>query len=252
MTELLIDIGNSRCKYAYVEKHHIKAHGTLALEQIDALPTSVRKYASAIPKACYIMSVADHNTNSFVAKTVEQYLGYTPILLDKKMPLCGVNSNYHPTQLGIDRVAAIIAAWRRLKQACIVIDCGTAVTVDLIDDKGVHQGGVILPSDKLMRSLLSQATAQLDYFDDSNRPVNIFATNTEDAIVFGCRLTLTSGLFAIVQKMREQFKCDIPVVATGGASDLIENAVGNHVIENLSFIPTLNFEGMMALMEETV
>ena len=152
-------------------------------------------------------------------------------------------------------MAVLIAAWQRLKQACIVVDCGTAVTIDLIDDEGVHRGGVILPSDTLMRFSLNEGTAQLDYFDYTNQSPRVFATNTEDAIVSGCRLTLVASISKIVQEMRAQINRDIQVFATGGSAYLIENTSGHRerdiaLIKHLTVIPTLNFEGMMALIEE--
>ena len=249
MTKLLIDIGNSRCKYACVEDHCIKMHGAFAVEQIAKLSDVVRECGSAIAKMSYIMSVASQSVNNSVADVVVRQLGHQPIFLEKKMPLCGLSSEYNASQLGIDRIAVMIASWHRLKRACIVIDCGTAATIDFIDNQGVHKGGVILPSDELMRFSLSEATAQLDYFNDRNKADDIFATNTEEAIVCGCRLTLVGALTSIVEKMRKQYQTDIPVVVTGGIVHSLENDSNFRLINHLSFIPTLNFEGMMILID---
>lgn len=256
MTELLIDVGNSRCKYACVENRRIKWRGALALNHLDEMSDVVHKCGAAMPDTAYMMSVAGRSTNSSVADVVERHFGHTPILLDKKMPVCGLRSNYRATQLGIDRVAVMIAAWQRLKQASIVMDCGTAVTIDLIDDEGIHRGGVILPGDTLMRSGLSSSTAQLNYFDDKKLPLHILATNTEDAIVSGCRLALIASVSKIVQEMRALFNRDIPVLATGGNASSVENTSeyrGPDIpsIKDLSIIPTLNFEGMMTLIDES-
>ncbi len=254
MTELLIDVGNSRCKYAFVEDHRIKWRGALTLSHLDEMSDVVQRCGTAVPEVAYMISVASHSTSSSVADALAQYLGHTPILLNKKMPVCGLRSDYETAQLGIDRVAVMVAAWRRLKQACIVVDFGTAVTIDLIDDEGVHKGGVILPSNVLMRSSLSKGTAQLDYFDDTDRAHRVLATNTEDAIVSGCRHTLTASVSHIVQEMRAQFTRNIPVLATGGGVCLLDQingdcATGSASLKYLSIIPTLSFEGMMELIE---
>ena len=249
MMELLIDVGNSRCKYACVEDHRIKLRGALALSHLDEMSGVVQRCGTAMPEVAYMISVASRGTNSSVADAVVQHFGHTPILLDKKMPVCGLKSDYEATQLGIDRVAVMVAAWQRLKQACIVVDFGTAVTIDLIDDEGVHKGGVILPSNTLMRSSLSQGTAQLNYFDDTSRLPRVLATNTEDAIASGCRLMLTTSVSHIVQQMRAQFTHDIPVLATGGDVCLLNQTTESTSLKYLSIIPTLNFEGMMALIE---
>ena len=254
MTELLIDVGNSRCKYACVEDHRIKLRGALTLSHLDQMSDVVQRCGTVVPEVAYMISVASLSTNSSVADAVAQYFGHTPILLNKKMPVCGLRSDYEATQLGIDRVAVMVAAWRRLKQACIVVDFGTAVTIDLIDDEGVHKGGVILPSNALMRSSLSRATAQLSYFDGADRLPRVLATNTEDAIASGCGLTLTASISHIVQQMRARFTRDIPLLATGGGVCLLDQtnencATDSTSLKYLSVIPTLSFEGMMALIE---
>ena len=253
MMELLIDVGNSRCKYACVEDHRIKLRGALALNDLSEMSDVVQRCGKVVPEVAYMISVASRSINSSVADAVVEYFGHTPILLDKKMPVCGLRSDYEATQLGIDRVAVMVAAWRRLRQACIVVDFGTAVTIDLIDDEGVHKGGVILPSNALMRSSLSEGTAQLNYFDDTDRSPRVPATNTEDAIASGCRLALISSISHIVREMQRQFTGDIPVLATGGGVCLPNQTNGNYAtgapLEYLSVVPTLNFEGMMALIE---
>ena len=254
MTELLIDVGNSRCKYACVEDHRIKLRGALTLNHLDEMSDVVQKCGTAAPEVAYMISVASHSINGSVADAVAQYFGHAPILLDKKMPVCGLRSDYEATQLGIDRIAVMVAAWQRLQQACIVIDFGTAVTADLIDDEGVHKGGVILPSDALMRSSLSEGTAHLNYFNDTDRVHRVLATNTKDAIISGCGLTLTASVSHIVQEMRAQFTRDIPVLATGGGVCLPNKKNENYASDIASFkyvsvIPTLSFEGMMALIE---
>ena len=254
MMELLIDVGNSRCKYACVEDHRIKLRGALTLNHLHEMSDVVKRCGTAAPKVSYMISVASCSTNSSVADAIAEYFGHTPILLDKKMPVCGLSSDYETTQLGVDRVAVMVAAWRRLKQACIVVDFGTAVTIDLIDDEGVHKGGLILPSSALMLSSLSESTAQLEYFDDTDKTHCVLATNTEDAIISGCGLTLTASVSYIVQEMQAQFARDIPVLATGGGVCLPDQANENcatHSIplKYLSVIPTLSFEGMMALIE---
>ena len=90
MTELLIDVGNSRCKYACVEGHHIKLRGALTLNHLDEMSDVVQRCETAVPEVTYMISVASHSTNSSVADAVSQYFGHTPILLDKKMPEASV------------------------------------------------------------------------------------------------------------------------------------------------------------------
>lgn len=257
MTELLIDVGNSRCKYACVENHRIGRHGAFALNNLGNLSDVARQFGSKMPEASYMISVASRSANSSVADAVSQYFGHTPILLDKKMPLCGISSRYRADQLGIDRVTVIVAAWQRLAQACIVIDCGTAVTIDFIDDEGVHRGGVILPSDDLMRSSLSERTARLNYFANPKRSADVFATDTENAVACGCRIALVASVSGAISEMIAQFGREVPLLATGGGAYLLDSerkeatySDSNILFKNLSVVLTLGFEGMLTLIKE--
>jgi type III pantothenate kinase len=73
---------------------------------------------------------------------------------------CGVRNYYaDPTQLGSDRWASLIAAWRIQRQGCIVVSAGTAMTVDALSDTGEFLGGIIVPGLQLMQNALIRGTA---------------------------------------------------------------------------------------------
>lgn len=163
------------------------------------------------------------------------------------MPVCGVRSRYQASQLGIDRLAAIVASWQRLMRSAIVVGCGTAITVDYIDGQGIHQGGVIMPSDELMRSALSRGTAQLEYFNDARAAMDIFALNTKDAMSYGCRSAMHAAVSQLVQAMRAVGDSDAPLLASGGRADSL--LAVEPPIDKLSIVETLIFEGILALAE---
>ena len=92
----------------------------------------------------------------------------TPEWLTASAAACGVTNRYaRPTQLGADRWASLIAAWRRstatdlFPPACVVVNAGTAVTIDALDANGVFHGGLILPGMRLMLEALAEKTAGL-------------------------------------------------------------------------------------------
>jgi len=151
------------------------------------------------------------------------------------------NSYEDPGRLGSDRWAALIAAWQRYGSACLVVNCGTATTVDAISDKGEFLGGLILPGITLMQQSLTHNTAQLQA--QAGRVQN-FPRNTEDAIHSGIvRATLGAieHQFALL-KSASAVKT-IACVLSGGAAEQIEmhlgmqsNRVDNLVLEGLKII----------------
>src|SRR5665811_873452 len=75
---------------------------------------------------------------------------------------CGVRNGYsNAGQLGSDRWAALIAAWHLVRGKCLVVNCGTAITIDTLSEEGKFLGGLILPGVDLMRRSLVAATSQL-------------------------------------------------------------------------------------------
>ena len=113
----------------------------------------------------------------------------TPEWLTATDAACGVTNRYaRPAQLGADRWASLVAAWRRsnltdlFPPACIVVNAGTAVTIDALDSDGVFRGGLILPGIALMLQALAENTSGLRVATGAFRE---FPDNTADAIFSG-------------------------------------------------------------------
>lgn len=156
---LLLDAGNSRLKWAFVRDGEWLDRGALDSVRADALgealahlPIPQRILASnvagpAVAQAIEVACVAWGRKVEFIGATRAQ---------------CGVHNGYlQPDQLGSDRWAALIAAWDRQRAACLVVNCGTATTVDALSAAGEFSGGLILPGLDMMRRSLAAGTAQL-------------------------------------------------------------------------------------------
>lgn len=134
--------------------------------------------------------------------------------------------NYENTQkLGSDRIAAAVGAISLgLKENLIVVDMGTATTVDAISKEKEFWGGAILPGIKLMLNALSKNTAQLPEID-INRPAKACCNSTLECInsgIYYCALGAIREL--IMRYTNEKFNGKKPIViATGGMSYLFED-----------------------------
>lgn len=71
------------------------------------------------------------------------------------------NSYVQPDRMGVDRWLAMLAAWNHYKSGLIVVDAGTALTIDVVDDSGKHQGGYILPGYAMAISSLKVSTSEV-------------------------------------------------------------------------------------------
>ena len=128
---------------------------------------------------------------------------------------CGVKIAYrHPEKLGVDRWLALLAARKIYSCSTCVVDCGTAITIDLLDEEGQHLGGVIAPGLTLMKKSLAGATQDLDFFE-SQFPIGL-ADNTEAAIYSGT-------LFSIVGLIEHTMSKNLgfQLILTGGDAEIV-------------------------------
>ncbi len=177
---LLLDVGNSRSKWALLENGAWAQQGVADNKDRPALRVAL----SALPPQQRVLAsnVAGESMAQLLRELGEMWS--CPVQMVKaQAQQCGVRNLYEqPAQLGSDRWLALIAAWRRVGGACLVVNCGTATTVDALSATGDFMGGLILPGmDLMQRSLVSNA-AQLGA--DAGKLCE-FPRNTADAIYSG-------------------------------------------------------------------
>ncbi len=123
--------------------------------------------------------------------------------------------------VGVDRLLAAAAAWDELKQACIVIDAGTAVTVDFIDGEGTFQGGAILPGIASMLNAVHHDTALLPETTFAPPEGDPWGRNTNDAILRGVDAAIAGGAWKLVERYALHYGGFPLVIATGGDAPLL-------------------------------
>ncbi len=220
--KLLFDLGNTRCKWAIAAGGRLQRSGALA--DGDDIAQRFRAVATGFepPEAVYGISVAAPQTWSSLVDLCRNLWGIEARTLVTPPAGGGVKVAYAQARtLGTDRWAAMVgAAARHMLPAC-VIDCGTALTVDVVGASGHHRGGLILPGLSTMRRSLSTGTHALPSVDDG--PVPLLADNTPDAI----RAGTLRGLAATVDGLYEQLSRELgeplsPVMTGGDAGTLLE------------------------------
>ena len=231
---LAIDAGNTRVKWGlhdgrrWVKRGHAQTGRAAGLKSVfarlppmdaiivsnvagDGLRTALRRALPVLPAPRWIRSAAAQ---------------------------CGVRNSYaKPAQLGCDRWAALLGAHARCPGAVVVVNAGTALTVDALTADGVFVGGIIVPGVELMRSALARDTAGL-----RRRPgaFSFFPDNTGDAIMSGAVNALCGAVERVARHL-QQGGGEMPVcVLSGGAAGLIApqlnldvKVVDNLVLEGL-------------------
>src|SRR5437763_1423762 len=160
--------------------------------------------------------------------------------------------------VGQDRLLCAFGAFARAKQGCVVVDAGTAVTVDFVDGEGVFHGGVIAPGAQMMLEALHAKTAQLPAVDfrgnegGAARPADgpvapaPFGKNTREAMLLGVGNAIRGLVQLTVESYAEFFGGYPQVVATGGDAPALfgeEVSAGGGLIE--SIVPDLQLIGIL-------
>lgn len=232
---LTIDAGNTRVKWGL-----FNADGTL-LENGVCLNTAISQAKLPVSSRIVISNVAGlHIRNQLESILPNEVSIYW---ITAKADKCGVKNCYEqPEKLGTDRWAAIIAAWHIKQAPCVVVNAGTAVTIDALNEKGEFIGGMILPGIHLMQQSLGVATAQLPTITSaiSTNAVNnlyqdIFAKNTADAMRAGAINATCGAVMQMHAALAIQCKKTPYILISGGNAQLIkDNLLGD--VTNLALI----------------
>jgi type III pantothenate kinase len=161
--KLLLDIGNTRVKWAWHAGGQLEQPGSCLhrgrplAAVLEALPL-----CGPAPAEVLAGSVASAELTGAIADAVRDRWSLPLRLAEAEPSALGVRSGYaDPRQLGVDRWLAIVAAYQRHQAQVCVVDAGTAVTIDLVRADGLHLGGLILPGLELMQEALHRSTGRV-------------------------------------------------------------------------------------------
>lgn len=140
--DLLIDIGNTRLKWA-----HGDADGLTPGGSVEHYGQPLEALLAVQPSACesvWVSHVMDRNQELSLGDALRRVTGQPAQFARSAARLLGLRNAYsEPQRLGVDRWLAMLAAWSLSNGACVVADAGTALTVDCVDASGQHLGGII-------------------------------------------------------------------------------------------------------------
>ncbi|MFN0300421.1 MAG: type III pantothenate kinase [Burkholderiales bacterium] len=231
---LIIDCGNTRAKWAFHDGHRFVSVDATPLNAMQNLEDSL---AAANPPTAIIVSNVAHATARLRIERAIARFNVVPRWIASTQAACGVRNLYEdPARLGTDRWAAMIGAWHRHPGSSVVVNCGTATTIDRLSDAGEFIGGLIIPSIGLMKKALSENTAKLPLAD--GRWVADPRT-TRDAIETGC----VEATVGAIERARARAGATARLFLTGGASDLIALSL----MQPVERVEHLTLEGLLRL-----
>lgn len=220
---VLVEIGNTKVKLATWFQSEVKTPLSVPVADADAFDQAFTAHvdgiSATVPPPTIVGSVVPDALKR-VREYVRQRYDRDVLVVGEKVALpldVGVDD---VKSIGVDRVCAAAAAYDKIENACVVVDIGTAITVDLVDDDGTLIGGAILPGLHLQLRALHEFTAQLPEVEPA-LPELPYGRNTVEAMQNGvCR-----GVAGAIRELVEGYASSInrwpQVVATGGGLELM-------------------------------
>lgn len=215
---LVIDIGNTAMHIATWDAGLLKSPLSISVDDDGAFDEGFRAHADALP----LGNPAAVVVGSVVPAALERVRHYVSRRIDKQALVVGDNLPLpmdveveDRRAIGVDRVCAAAAAYEKLQHSCVVVDFGTAVTVDLVDDEGTLLGGAILPGLRLQLRALHEHTAQLP-LTEPGIPQLAYGRNTVEAIQVGVCRGLAGAVRGIVEGYATSLNHWPQVLGTGG------------------------------------
>jgi type III pantothenate kinase len=177
-------------------------------------------------------------------KACLRYLDVEALVVGRKLRTRIKVRTDNPREVGSDRVVNAVAALERWGGPILVVDFGTATTVDCVNEAGEYVGGAIAPGFRISEEALFSRTAKLPRVE-VRRPPNAIGKNTTDAIQSGMYYGYVGLVDSLARRCRDELGGTAKVVATGGLAQLL--AEESEVIEEVD--PFLTLRGLALLYE---
>ena len=214
---IAVDVGNSAIKLALVhaasvdDVRRLDSQTATEVELVAALRALVAA-APEEPRAMLAVSVADRWSDRLARAADSLGLALT-VVAASSIPIR--TALVRPDQTGPDRLLAAWAAWQLHGAPLVIVDLGTATTVDALDGDGFFLGGAIMPGPGLAADSLAEGTSRLPRVELAT-PADTIGTDTLSALRSGLVVGHVGALRELVTRMQPRLGGSARVVVTGG------------------------------------
>lgn len=217
---LLLDAGNSRLKWALLRNGQFEHGGALEHTQ-----TPLKELATAAwseldkPEGIWVANVAGETLRRSLNAWVRRRWKLAPVYVTASAEQCGIRNAYaQPQCLGVDRWLALLAARERYTGPLCIVDCGTALTFDLLAADNRHLGGLIVPGLQLMRDALAERSEAIRTGIEQAKAeqVAFLGSNTGTAVTGGTLYAVVATIDRILGDLKAEVGRNLHCILTGG------------------------------------
>ena len=234
---LLIDIGNTRIKWQHRDDESILNSSSMMVENFMDIDFSdlqlVKKVLISNVNQAVVLDKIKESVSLFGCPIIEAKSETNHIL---------INDYEDSLSLGVDRWLTALGAWKKYKKPLLVINAGTAITIDWIDldsqEKPHFKGGMILPGVAISLAILNDSTNLIDTEIGTTKYPSV---NTTDAVTTGIFTSIQGAVNLVCRKLPPT----LPILLTGGDANLIYEQAEDDWKSRSKLEGDLIFEGLM-------
>lgn len=244
---LALDVGNSNVtagrfagerlvgttRVACAELASLDLGQAFGLQEVTRSPSDVVAVASVNPSAAQV-----------VLAWARKHFPTEPLLAEENLPVHIPDAVAERRRVGVDRLLAGLAAYHRARSACLVVDLGSAITIDAVSAEGVFLGGVIAPGLRMSARALAEGTAFLPEVDLA-LPGKVLASDTVSAILSGVLWGGVEMVAGLLRRLKVELGDSAKVFLTGGDAGL----VASHLPGIDEVVPHLTLKGLRLAVE---
>jgi type III pantothenate kinase len=239
VNNLVIDIGNSRTKFAIFKNRKLVVSFPTSEPVKDVIKELKKDYPEV--DSVILSSVRDYS-NELIKQLKAEFP--TVIELTEKTPLPLKNCYETPATLGKDRIAAAVGANSIYPDTpLLIIDAGTAITYDYVNNNNEYEGGFITPGLKMRFRALHEFTDKLPLLK-TQAPLSPDGKNTSSSIIGGIQLGLEGEVKRITSHFSEK-NTHLKIILTGGDINYFEKLLKNHIFVS----PEITLLGLNVILE---
>ena len=248
---IAISVGNSRTQVGRFADGRIEESDRFANDDLAAIVGRVSQWWRSISESPHavlvIASVNDALADRFTS-ALEDQLSAEAYRIEKDLPI-PIGRQLDPeTITGVDRLLNAAAAYDVVHQACIVVDAGTAVTVDFVDGEGTFHGGAIAPGGAMQLQALHEHTTALPEISLQKPNDETFGRSTSQAMLRGVLQGIRGMVRLLIEQYAESYGAYPIVIATGGDAMLLFD--NDELIDRI--VPELTLMGIVVAVRHAL
>jgi len=248
---IAISVGNTRTRFGRFVGGTLEAPTSLPNDDLAGIVGTVSGWwgdTKSRPNATVAVASVNDEVADRLSSALRDQLSIGVYRVGEDLPVPLVVQLDPETMTGVDRLLNAAAAYAVVEQACVVVDAGTAVTVDFVDGSGTFHGGAIAPGAQLQLRSMHEHTSALPDIEFSAPDVETFGRSTAQAMLTGVYHGIRGMVWRLAERYAERYGAYPMIIATGGDAEVLFG--DDELIDRI--VPDLTLMGINAAVERAL